>query len=315
MFPNWQSLPKTFKYVFGGPDGSSDTGTWRIPPDLADVEIARRLASKVERYQRDDYLYRANRIEHPYYPDLVIMTASIQGLDGFQNNTGDEFTDSTSGSCVLQNITGYDATFEWRNKPRNRWKLKHAFFRNSMEGNFQELPGSIIEAHPKGTNPIHGDPSRKPLPTGQPAVMREKSVQVIYDFVPENLYDEDHLQDIQAKINLDANLFGRGKGCVLYINSEKEDILDSLGTWGYQVTHNFLIRPRDFNIVDGIPVTGSTTREDAEKMMVLKDLDASDGTRPYGYHAMKADREGFRHRRGRAVLRQPAADHHFVEPI
>lgn len=292
MFPNWQPLPGKVKYVFGGPDGSSYTATWRIPASLSDVEKARTLASKVDRYQRTGYTY-ADRIVHPYYPDLVIMTASIQGLDNFRNNTGDEFTDSTSNSPVLQNVSEYEATFEWRQKPRNRYGLRHAWYRNSMEGSFQELPGSVIEGHPKSTTPVHGDPSRKALPTGVPTVMREKSVQVIYDFVPEEDYDEDYLTEIQAKINRDSSLFGRGKGCVLYVNSEKEDIVDSLGTYGYQVTHNFLIRPRDFNIVDGVPPSGSTSREDAEQLMVLKELDSSDSARPYAYHDMKADRKLF----------------------
>lgn len=293
MFPGWQPIPEKFKYVFGGPDGASYTGTWRIPPNLADVERARALASKVDRYQRDDYLYRANRIEHAFFKNLVIMHSSLQGLPGFQNNTGDGFTDSTSNSNVLQNITGYEATFEWRQKPRNRYGLKHAWFRNSMEGSFQELPGAVIEAHPKNTNPPHNDPSRKALPTGQPTIMREKAVKIVYDFVREQDYDEDYLQSIQASINLDSQLLGRGKGCVLYVNSETEDIEDSLGTFGYQVTHNFLIRPRDHNIIDGVPASGSTSREDAEQIMVLKGLDASDSTRPLRYHWMKADRKLF----------------------
>lgn len=293
MFPGWIPLPGKVKYVFGGPDGTSYTASWIIPPNLSDVEKVRALASKVDRYRRDDYLYRVNKIEHEYYKNLVIMHASITGIEGFQNNTGDPETDKKSGSNVLQNIPGYEVTFEWRKKPRNRYGAKHAWLRNSMEGSFQELPGSVIEAHPKGTNPPHGDPSRKPLPTGQPTIMREKNLQLIYDFVPEELYDEDHLQTIQASVNHDANLFGRGKGCVLYVNSEKEDIEDSSGVNGYQVTHNFLIRPRDHNIIDGIPATGSANREDAEQMMVLKDLDASDSTRPIRYHFMKADRKLF----------------------
>lgn len=246
----------------------------------------------MERYESSTFTY-SDRIVHPYYPDLVIMTASIQGLDNFQNNTGNEFTDSESNSPVLQNIAGYEATFEWRQKPRNRYGLRHAWYRNSMEGSFQELPGAIVEAHPKSTTPIHGDPSRKALPTGVPTVMREKSVQIIYDFVPESKYDEDYLTGLQAKINRDSSLFGQGKGCVLYVNSEKEDIVDSLGTYGYQVTHNFLIRPRDFNIVDGVPPSGSTSREDAEQLMVLKELDSSDSARPYAYADMKADRKLF----------------------
>jgi hypothetical protein len=292
MFPGWEGLPGKVKYVFGGPDGSSYTASWRIPASLEDVERARALASKVDRYARSSYTY-ADRIVHPYYPDLVIMTASLQGFDGFSNNTGDPFTDSTSNSPVFQNVTTYEATFEWRQRPRNRYKLKHAFIRNSFEGSFKELPGSVVEAHPVGMTPPAGASNRKALPTGVPTIEREKSFQVIYDFVPEDKYDEDHLQEIQGTINTDANLFGRGKGCVLYVNSEKEDIIDSLGSYGYQVTHNFLIRPRDFNIVDATPPAGSTSRDASEQMMVLKDLDAGDDNRPYLYTTMKPDRKLF----------------------
>ncbi|MBI1324365.1 hypothetical protein GC170_14435 [bacterium] len=292
MFPGWQGLPGKVKYVFGGPDGSSYTASWRIPATVADVDKARALASKVSRYASASYPY-SDRIVHPYYPDLVIMTAQIQGLDNYKENTGDPFTDSTSNSPVFQNVESYEATFEWRQRPRNRYKAKHAFVRTSFEGSFQELPGSVVEAHPKGTTPPAGDASRKALPTGVPTILREQQFQVVYDFIPEDAYDEDHLQNIQGKINDDVSLFGRGKGCVLYVNSEKEDIVDSLGTYGFQVTHNFVRRGRDWNITDATPPAGSTSRDASEAIMVIRGLDSSDANRPYQYHAMKGDKKLF----------------------
>lgn len=292
MFPGWQGLPGKVKYVFGGPDGSSYTASWIIPATVDDVDKARTLASKVERYASPTFTY-SDRIIHPYYTDLWIMSASIQGRDSFSQNTDDPFTDSTSNSPVFQNVGTYEATFEWRQKPRNRYKAKHAFIRTSFEGSFQELPGSVVEAHPKTTTPPAGDATRKALPTGVPTIAREQMFQVVYDFVPEDDYDEDHLQNIQGSINDDPDLFGKGKGCILYVNSEKEEIVDSLGDYGFMVTHNFVRKPRDWNITDATPPAGSTSREASEAMMVIRGLDSNDDNRPYLYHAMKADRKLF----------------------
>lgn len=300
MFPNWEGLPSKFKYVFGGEEGTSYTGAWRIPATLANVEICRALTSKVDRYQRNDYPYK-DRIVHPYYPDLVIMTASIQGLDSFAQNTDNPYTDSTSGSPVLQNVGTYEATFEWRLRPRNPYGLKHAYIRNSFEGSFQELPNSVVEAHPIGVQPAPGSALRKALPTGVPVIAREKSFQVIYDFVPEADYDEVHLQEIQGRVSWDETIFGTPPadqigtvyGCVLYVNSEKEDVVDSLGEYGYRVTHNFILKPRNWNYVDVTPPSGATTRGDAVAIMVIKGLPADRDGRPYLYHDMKPDRKLF----------------------
>lgn len=286
MFPGWIPLPSKVQYDFGEADGSSYTCSWKIPAKLADLNIAKALASKVERYKTDAYPYK-DKVEHDYYPDLTIQRSTVRGDDSFANNTGDPLTDSTSGLNVLQNVGYYVATFEWRQKPWNVYKLKHARVRPSMEGSFEELPGSTLEAYPKNGDPKTG------LTTGIQRVARQREFQVLYDFVSVDDYDDKHLEDLQGKINLDSSLFGRAKGEVLYINSEKEDVIDSLGARGFAVKHNFVLKPRDWNLIDVTPAIGSTSRETSEAYAVIKGLPNTDENRAYQYAFMRTDRQLF----------------------
>jgi hypothetical protein len=286
MFPKWIPLPSKVQYDFGEADGSSYTASWKIPATIDDLNTAKALASKVERYRTESYPHKT-KIEHAYYPDLTIQRSTVRGDDAYQNNTGDPFTDSTSGSNVLQNVGFYVATFEWRQKPWNIHKLKHARVRPSMEGSFEELPGSTLEAYPKNGDPKTG------LTTGIQRVARQREFQVLYDFVPFEDYDAEHLEDLQGKVNLDDRLFGRRKGQVLYVNSETEDVIDSLGARGFAVKHNFVLKPRDWNIVDVTPPPGSTSRETSEAYAVIKGLPNTDDNRAYEYALMRPDNRLF----------------------
>lgn len=286
MFPGWIPLPSSVQYDFGEADGASYTISWRIPAKLADLNIAKTLASKVARYKSDDYPYK-RKIEHEYYPNLTIQKSTVRGTDSFANNTGDPNSDSTSGLNVLLNVGYYVATFEFRQKPWNVYKLKHARVRPSMEGAFEELPGSTLDGYPKNGDPKTG------ITTGIPRVARQREFQVLYDFVPAEDYDAQHLENLQGKISLDESLFGRRKGQVLYVNSETEDVIDSLGTKGFAVKHNFVLKPRDWNIVDVTPKPGSTTRETAEAYAVIKGLPNTDANRAYEYAFMRLDTKLF----------------------
>lgn len=286
MFPGWIPLPSKVQYDFGEADGSSYTCSWKIPAKIQDLNIAKALASKVERYKSSSYPYQ-NKIEHDYYPDLTIQRSTVRGDDSFSNNTGDPYTDSASGSNVLQNVGYYVATFEWRQKPWNVYKLKHARVRPSMEGSFEEIPGSLLDAYPKNGDPKTG------LTTGVQRVARQGDFQVLYDFVPAEDFDPEHLEGLQGKVNLDSKLFGRGKGQILYVNSETEDVIDSLGARGFSVKHNFAIKPRDFNLVDVTPPPGSTTRETSEAYAVIKGLGNTDDNRAYEYAYFRWDSKLF----------------------
>lgn len=286
MFPGWIPLPNTKQYDFGEDEGSGYTLSWKVPANIDNVNIARALASKWNRYRSDDYPYK-QKIEQHYFSDLTIHKANIKGLDSFQNNMGDPEYDSKSGLNVLMNIGFFTFTFEWRQKPWNTFKLKHARIGRSMEGSFEELPGSVLEAYPK-----NGDP-KKALTTGLPRVVSQQEIQVHYDFVPVDYYDDEHLESLQGKINLDDKLLGRKKGCVLYVNSETKDVIDSLGYRGFAVTHNFIRKRRDWNIVDMTPQPGSTSRSAAEAETVIKGLTNTDDNRAYEYASMRIDSKLF----------------------
>lgn len=285
MFPGWISLPGSIQYDFGEPEGSSYTASWRIPATLTNVNIVKALVSKKSRYTGTP-LY-ADKIVHDYYPDLTIQKATLRGQDSFANNTGNPFTDSTSGMNVLQNVGQYIVTIEWRQRPWNVFRLKHAWVRRSFEGSFEELPGSVLEAYP-----FNGDP-KSALTTGIPRVARQQEFQVIYDFVSEDDFDAEHLEDLQGKINKDDSLFGRGKGQILYVNSEAEGVIDSLGDRGFRVMHNFILKPRDWNIVDVTPQPGATSRTAAEAHAVIKGLSNTDDNRAYEYADMRTDTDLF----------------------
>lgn len=286
MFPGWIPLPSDVQYDFGQEEGSLYTAAWMVPATLENTNIAKTLVSKHLRYQSDNYPYKT-KIEHDYYPDLTIQKANLKGLDSFSNNTGDPLTDSTSGLNVLQNVGRYKLVIEWRQKPWNTYKLKHARIRRSMEGSFEELPGSVLEAYP-----LNGDP-KKALTTGLPRVVAQQEIQVYYDFVPVEAFDDEHLENLQGKVNDDDRLLGRRKGCVLYVNSETRDVIDSLGKRGFAVTHNFIRKSRDWNVVDMTPQPGATTRDAAEAQSVIKGLANTDANRAYEYATMRTDTKLF----------------------
>lgn len=286
MFPGWISLPASIQYDFGEAEGSSYTASWRIPASLENVDLVKELVSKRDRYKMADYPHKS-KIVHEYYPDLTIQKATLRGQDSFSNNTGDPYTDSTSGLNVLQQVGQYIVTIEWRQRPWNVFGLKHAWIRRSFEGSFEELPGSVLEAHP-----LNGDP-KTAMTTGVPRVARQQEFQVVYDWVSQDDFDAEHLEEQQGKINLDENLFGRGKGQILYVNSEAEGVIDSLGDRGFRVVHNFILKPRDWNVVDITPKPGSTTRDTAEAMAVIKGLDDEDENRAYEYAEMLLDSDLF----------------------
>lgn len=281
MFPGWIPLPNTFQYDFGEEGGASYTGAWRMPATVTNVDICKTLVSLKERFQTDSYTYKTNRIEHPIYPYLWIRKATIKGLDSFSQNTNDPFTDSTSNTAILQNVGYYEVTFEWRQKPWNAYKLKHARIQRSMEGSFEELPGSTLEAYP-----VNGG-AAKALTVGIPKPVRSQEFRVVYDFVPASLVDFDFLEQLQGKINKDEKLFAREKGQVLYVNSESEDVVDSLGETGYRITHNFTIKPKDFNIVETVPPTASSDRALSESWANIKNLPNGEAYRAYEYAFMK----------------------------
>lgn len=286
MFPGWIPLPSAIQYDFGEPEGSGYTASWMVPASIENVNLAKALASKYERYRVTAYPYK-DKIEHDYYPDLTIQKANLKGLDSFSNNTGDPLTDSTSGLNVLQNVGFYKLTVEWRQKPWNTYKLKHARIIRSMEGSFEEMPGSVLEGHP-----TNGDP-KKALTTGLPRVVGQQEIQVVYDFVPEEDYDDEHLETLQGKINSDDRLLGRRKGCILYVNTETLDVIDSLGKRGFAVTHNFIRKRRDWNLVDVTPEPGSTSRDTSEAYAVIKGLTNTDENRAYEYASMRIDSKLF----------------------
>lgn len=286
MFPGWISLPDQIQYDSGEADGKSYTASWLVPANETDLDIAFALASKVERYKSESYPYKS-KIEHHIYPELTIQRSTIRGRQSFKNNTGDPYTDSTSGLNTLQQVGFYVATFEWRHKPWNKHKLKHARIIPSMEGSFEEIPGSNLDAYPKNGDPKTG------LTRGIQRVVRQGEFQVLYDFVPVDDYDDEHLEELQGKINLDTKLFGRGKGQILYVNSETQDVIDSLGTRGFAVTHNFVRKPRDFNLVDVTPAAGSTSRDTSEAYAVIKGLGNTDENRAYEYAYFRWDSKLF----------------------
>lgn len=286
MFPGWIPLPSDVQYDFGEKEGSLYTAAWKVPATLENTNRAKALASKYERYRTTAYLYK-DKIEHDYYPDLTIQKANLKGLDSFSNNTGNPFTDSTSGLNVLQNVGYYKLVVEWRQKPWNTYKLKHARIRRSMEGSFDELPGSVLDAYP-----LNGDP-KMGLTRGLPQVVGQQEIQVIYDFVPVEDFDDEHLETLQGKVNSDDKLLGRNKGCILYVNTETEDVIDSLGKRGFEVTHNFIRKRRDWNLVDVTPKPGSTTREASKAYAVIKGLANTDANRSYEYVSMRLDTKLF----------------------
>ena len=281
MFPGWISLPGNVQYDFGGESGSSYTAAWKIPATLENTNICKALASFRDRFQITNYPYKS-KIEHAYYPDLTIYKSSIRGLDSYKDNTGDPLTDSTSGSNVLQNVGYYIATFEWRQKPWNPFKLKHARIKHSMEASFEEVPGSVMEGHPKNGG------TKKALTTGFPRVAKNQEFQITYDWVPESLFDAEFLTALQGKICSDDSLFGRGKGEILYLNSEYDPAIDSLGDRGYRVAHNFSAKTRDFNLIDMSPPPGIVSSRTApEAWAVMKDMPNNESYRAYEYQLMK----------------------------
>lgn len=286
MFPGWISLPSQVQYQFGAEDGSSYTAAWRIPATLANVNICKILASKRDRFQVVNYKYK-DKIEHFYYPDLTINRATVKGLDSFSQNTDDPFTDSTAGINVLQNVGYYEATFDWTQKPWNVFGLNHARVERSMEGSFDEIPGSVLEAYPKAGGTV------KALTVGVPKAAKIQEFHVIYDWVPAGMVDFDYLEKLQGKINRDDSLFKRGKGEVLYINSETKDVIDSLGDRGFRVVHNFTIKPEDYNLVDITPPTSAASRDAAKAWANIKNLPNAEKNRAYEYDDMKQDRRLF----------------------
>jgi hypothetical protein len=281
MFTGWQSLPGNVQYDFGGESGSSYTAAWKIPATLTNVNICKSLASFRDRFQMVNYPYKS-KIEHAYYPDLTIYKSSIRGLDSYKQNTDSPVTDSTSGLNVLQNVGFYIATFEWRQKPWNPFKLKHARVTRSMEASFEEVPGSVMEGHPKNGG------TKKALTTGFPRVAKNQEFQIVYDWVPETMFDAEFLIDLQGKINSDDALLGRSKGQILYLNSEYEPSIDSLGDRGYRVTHNFSAKTRDFNLIDMAPPPGVVSSRTApEAWVVMKDMANNESYRAYEYTIMK----------------------------
>lgn len=283
MFPGWISLPGRVQYDLGAEDGTSYTASWKIPATLANLEICKKLVSKRDRFQMVNYPYK-DKIEHNYYPDLTIYRGNIKGLDSFSQNTADPLTDSTSGSNVLQNVGYYEVTFDWKQKPWNAYRLKHARIERSMEGSFEEVPGSVLEAYP-----VSGSGTAKPLTIGMPKVSRQQEFHVIYEWVPADRVDFDYLEKLQGKINKDSSMFERDKGQVLYVNSETVDVIDSLGDRGYKVTHNFVLKPEDFNLVDITANVTSSTRQSAKGYANLKNLPNGEAYRAYEYADMKND--------------------------
>lgn len=280
MFTDWQSLPGSVQYDFGGENGSSYTAAWKIPATLANVNICKALASFRDRFQMVNYPYKS-KIEHAYYPDLTIYKSSIRGLDSYKQNTDDPFTDSTSGSNVLQNVGFYIATFEWRQKPWNDFLLRHARIIDSMDASFEEAPGSTLEGHPKSGG------TKKALTTGFPRVAKSQEIKVVYDWVPESRVDRKYLVELQGKLSSDVGLFFRNVGEVLYLNSELDPMIDSLGDRGYRVTHNFSIKTQDFNLVPMSPPEGAPASRDAQwAYAVIKNAANTQAWRAYEYAEM-----------------------------
>lgn len=268
------------QYDLGAEDGTSYTAAWRIPATLANLEICKALVSKRDRFQMANYPYK-DRIEHAYYPDLTIQKGNIKGLDSYKQNTDNPFTDSISGSNVLQNVGYYEVAFDWKMRPWNAYKLKHARIERSMDGSFEEVPGSVLEVYP-----VSGG-SAKALTVGMPKVARQQEFSVVYEWVPANLVDFDFLEKLQGKISKDDSLFDRGKGQALYVNSESTDVIDSLGDLGYKMVHKFVLKPEDFNLVDITANVTSSTRQSAQGYANLKNLPNGEAYRAYEYADMR----------------------------
>jgi len=241
-----------------------------------------------------DYSFK-EQIEHSLVPMLTAQRFSILPNNDFAPNSMDSVTGNSADGLwhgndnaknTIDNPATCVVTIEWMLKPVNSWGVNCAFMSVNGTGEFQEMGANRVGYCLQDTRTGTGNPKDipgkdgisvvtgatptsytawdyvvlNPLEKGHPIIEPRDVITIEYPWVDAALVNQGRMRGLRGKINLhDISIYPAGT--LLYEGSDVESSVSPLGNLGFRVTHHFVAKDKDFNLVPIAPAavpSGST---------------------------------------------------------